>query len=341
MNDYKKIIAELKKGKLKPIYLLSGEEPYFIDLIANYITNHLLTEEEKSFNQSIFYGRDVSVDQVVASAKRFPMMAEHQVVILKEAQGLSASGNLQNKLNEFESYFKNPQPSTVLVICLKYKKVDKRKAYYKAAKANGVVFESKKLYENQLPSFIEENLQAKGMRINPKASRMLIEFLGTDLGKINNELNKLQIILTQGETITPELIEKNIGFSKDFNNFELQNAIGNNDFKRAFRIIDYFAQNPKDNPILATLPLLFRYFSQLLKYHGLNDKSRRNVASKLGINPYFVNDYAQASRTFSMKQCSHALTVLRDIDVRVKGVGSSSLVTQGDFLKELLIKITR
>lgn len=335
MNEYKKILKDLKNGVIKPIYLLHGEEPYFIDLIADYIATHVLTEAEKGFNQSVIYGRDTTVEEVISSAKRFPMMAEHQVIILKEAQVLS------RKINDFDSYFKNPQPSTVLVICHKHKKIDGRKKVLKTAKKHGVVFESKKLYDNQVPSFIKENLQLKGYNINHKAAFMLNEFLGTDLGKINNELEKLQLIVPKSTEITPEIIEKNIGFSKDFNNFELQNALGNKDFKKAYQIIDYFSQNPKDNPILGTLPLLYRFFSQLLMYHGLKDKSQQNVARKLGIHPFFVKDYSQAAGAFPMKKCSFIIGELRAIDLRVKGVNSTTNVSQGDFLKELLIKIMR
>lgn len=335
MDDYKKIIASIKNGDLRPIYFLHGEEAYYIDLIADYIADHILSEDEKSFNQSVLYGRDVEVEEVIASAKRYPLMAKHQVVILKEAQDLSRT------IHYFEEYFKHPLSSTILVICYKYKKADGRKAYLKLAKKNGVVFESKPLYENQIPLFITEELRRRGYTIKPTASRLLAEFLGTHLGKINNELDKLEVILPKGAEVTPEVIEKNIGISKDYNNFELQNALGENDFKKAFRIIDYFAQNPKDNNILATLPMLYRYFSQLLKYHGLKDKSKNKVATTLGINPYFVKDYVQGARTFPMKKCSYAITVLRDVDVRVKGVGSSSNVSQGDFLKELLVKIAK
>lgn len=334
MADYQKLLADIKNRKFKPIYLLHGEEAYFIDLISNYLAETVLTEDEKGFNQSVLYGRDVTVEEVVSWAKRYPMMAEYQVIILKEAQDLS------RKMTEFEAYFKNPQPSTILVICYKYKKADGRKGYFKAAKKNGVVFESKKLYENQVPQFIQQSLTEAGYEITLKANQMLVEFLGTDLGKINNELEKLRIIVPKGQKITPQIIEENIGFSKDFNNFELQNALTENDLKKAFRIIDYFAHNPKDNPILATLPLLFRYFSQILMYHGLKDKSRNHVASQLKISPYFVGDYAKAAQRFRMKECSRAIDILRDIDVRVKGVGSSSQVTQGDFLKELLVKLT-
>lgn len=335
MSDYRKILADIKARKFKPIYFLHGEEPYFIDLISDYIAKNVLTEDEKGFNQSVLYGRDVSVDEVVASAKRFPMMAEYQVIILKEAQDLS------RKMGDFEAYFNQPQPSTILVICHKYKKADGRKAFLKAAKKNGVVFESKKLYENQVPAFISDILQSKGYSISHKAAYMLTEFLGADLGKINNELGKLELVVPKGSEITPEIIEANIGFSKDFNNFELQNALGNQDFKKAFQIIDYFAQNPNDNPILGTIPILFRYFSQILKYHGLKDKSQQSVASALGVHPFFVKDYIQAARVFPMKKCSAIIESLRDVDVRVKGVGSSANVTQGDFLKELLIKIAR
>ncbi len=334
MHGAQEIINSIKKRQFKPLYLLSGEEPYFIDQIADAVAQHVLSDAEKDFNQSVLYGRDVSVEEVVATAKRFPMMAEHQVVILKEAQ------NLGKKIANFASYFKNPQPSTILVICYKYKKIDGRSAFYKAAKKNGIVFNSKKLYDNKIPGFIQKSLKAKGYSITLKAAHLLAEFLGTDLGKINNELGKLEIIVPKDTDITPEIIEKNIGFSKDFNNFELQKALGYGDFKRAFRIVNYFSQNPKENPILGTLPLLYRYFSQLLTYHGLKDKSKGNIASKLGVHPYFVNDYVQGSRTFPMKHCSHAIAVLRDIDSKAKGVGVDN-ISQGDLLKELLVKIAR
>lgn len=334
MNEYKKIIAEIKKGNLSPVYFLHGQEhPYFIDQIADYIEKNILSEEEKSFNQTILYGRDVSVEDVIATAKRFPMMAEYQVVILKEAQDLSRT------IKNFEAYFKNPQPSTILVICYKYKKADGRSGYLKAAKKNGVVYETPRIYDNMIPGFIRELAQAKGYEIAPKATQMLTEFLGTDLGKINNEIDKLAIIVQKGTPITPEIIEKNIGISKDYNIFELQNALGKNDFKKAFQIVHYFSQNPKDHPILAVLPSLFRYFSTLLKYHGLHDKSKGNVASALGVHPYFVENYADGAHVFPMKKCSHAIAVLHDIDVKAKGVGTSTNVTEGDLLKEMLVKI--
>lgn len=334
MQKARKIIADLKKSHIKPIYFLHGEEPYFIDVISDYIEKNILSEEEKEFNQTVLYGRDVTVDEIISTAKRFPMMAKYQVVIVKEAQDLS------RQMNGFTEYFKNPQASTILVLCYKYKKADGRKAYTKAAKKGGVLYESQKLYENHIPGFITNTLKNDGYEITEKAKQMLVEFLGADLGKINNELEKLRIIVPKEQKITPEIIEQNIGISKDFNVFELQKALGYADFKKAYQIIDYFGQNPKEHPILGTLPMLFRYFKQLLTYHGLKDKSKHNVAKKLGTVPFFVKDYTQGARTYSMKKCSHAIDVLRDIDAKVKGVGAAN-VSESDLLKEMLVRIAR
>ena len=272
MEQVKKIVGDIKNGEVKPIYFLMGEEPYYIDSLAGYFEDHLLTEEEKGFNQSVLYGRDVSIEDIVASAKRFPMMAKYQLLIVKEAQDLSRT------IEKLASYAEHPQPSTILVVCYKYKKIDKRKKLYKAIKANGSeIFESKKLYDNQVPEWISKVLRGKKYTITPKASLLLVEFLGTDLAKINNELEKLQLILPEGSQITPELIEENIGISKDFNNFELQKALGEKDFKKAFRIIDYFSQNPKEHPVLQTTAILYSYFTKILKYHSLSNLDKGNV----------------------------------------------------------------
>ncbi|MBR9915190.1 MAG: DNA polymerase III subunit delta [Algicola sp.] len=333
MDEVKQIVADIKKGQLKPIYFLMGEEPYYIDAISDYIETHVLAEEEKGFNQMVLYGRDVSIDDIASNAKRFPMMAERQVVIVKEAQDLS------RQIEKLVSYAENPQPTTVLVIDYKYKKIDKRKALYKALKKHGsVVFESKKLYENQVSDWIRRVLSGKNYSISPKAAQMLVEFLGTDLSKINNELEKLKIVLPEGTQITPEHIEQNIGISKDYNNFELRKAIGERDSLKAFKIINYFADNPKDNPMVMTVSLLFNFFSQLLHYHGLNDKNPRSVASALKINPYFVNEYVTAARNFPMRKVSQVVATLREFDVKSKGVNSNA-VPQGDLLKELMVRI--
>jgi DNA polymerase-3 subunit delta len=300
--------------------------------LSDYIEDSILTEDEKGFNQTVLYGRDVSIDDIVSTAKRYPMMADRQVVIVKEAQDLSRT------IDKLESYVENPLQSTVLVICYKYKTLDKRKKMTKLLGKVGVVYESKKLYENQVGEWIKRVLSGKSYSIEPKANAMLVEFLGTDLSKINNELEKLQIILSKGSTITPKHIEENIGFSKDFNVFELRKAIGERNQIKAYTIADNFAQNPKDNPIVVTTSLVFSFFVQLLKYHGLKDRNPKNVAAVLGVNPFFLKDYDVALRNYPMKKVSQIVASLRDVDVKSKGVGANAL-PQSDLLKELLYKI--
>ncbi|OIQ30396.1 MAG: DNA polymerase III subunit delta [Bacteroidetes bacterium MedPE-SWsnd-G2] len=334
MDEVKQLVTDIKSGNLKPIYILMGEEPYYIDRISDFIEKNVLAEEEKGFNQMTMYGRDVSVDEIISNAKRFPMMAERQVIIVKEAQDLSRT------IEQLAKYAQNPQPTTVLVVNYKYKKIDKRKALYKAAKKVGVVFESKRLYENQIGDWITRVLKGKQYAITPKAAQMLVEFLGTDLSKINNELEKLQIILPKGTQITPEHIEENIGISKDYNNFELRKAVGEKNTEKAFKIIKYFADNPKSNPMVMTVSLLFSFFSQLLHIHGLQDKSPRSVASAIRVNPYFVNEYLVAVKNYPMRNVSQVINLLREFDVKSKGVGVSA-TPQGDLLKELMVRMLK
>ena len=332
MDEVLKIVNDIKAGNIKPIYFLMGEEPYYIDKLSDYIEDKVLSEGEKGFNQTVLYGRDVTIEDIVSTAKRYPMMAERQVVIVKEAQDLSRT------IDKIESYAENPMPTTVLVICYKYKTLDKRKKVTKLLAKNGIVYESKKLYENQVGDWIKRVLAGKKYSIEPKANAMLVEFLGTDLSKINNELEKLQIILPKGSTITPHHIEENIGFSKDFNVFELRKAIGDRNQLRAYTIADNFAQNPKDNPIVMTTSLVFSFFVQLLKYHGLKDKNPNNVAKVLSVNPFFLKDYDIALKNYPMRKVSQIVGSLRDIDVKSKGVGANAL-PQSDLLKEMLFKI--
>ncbi|WP_424493965.1 DNA polymerase III subunit delta [Salinimicrobium sp. GXAS 041] len=334
MDEAKKIVANIKKGDIKPVYFLMGEESYYIDKLGDFIEDNVLQEEEKGFNQMVLYGRDVTVEDIVSNAKRYPMMAERQVIIVKEAQDLSRT------IEKLVDYVENPQPTTVLVVCYKYKKIDKRKKLYKAVSKNGVIFDSKKLYDNQVGDWIRTEMQGRGYQISPKAAQMLVEFLGTDLSKVDNELQKLQLICPQGTTISPEIIEDNIGISKDFNNFELRKAVGMKDSLKAHRIINYFAQNPKDNPMVVTVSLLFSFFSQLLQYHSLADKSKGNVAKVLKVNPYFVSDYSSAAGNYPMKKVSQVVSLLREADVKSKGVGATN-IQQGDLLKELLVKVMR
>ncbi|MBP6549905.1 MAG: DNA polymerase III subunit delta [Flavobacterium sp.] len=332
MDEVLKIVNDIKAGNIKPIYFLMGEESYYIDKLSDYIEEKVLSEDEKGFNQTVLYGRDVTIEDIVSTAKRYPMMAERQVVIVKEAQDLSRT------IDKIESYAENPMPTTVLVICYKYKTLDKRKKVTKLLAKNGIVYESKKLYENQVGDWIKRVLSGKKYSIEPKANAMLVEFLGTDLSKINNELEKLQIILPKGSTITPHHIEENIGFSKDFNVFELRKAIGDRNQLRAYTIADNFAQNPKDNPIVMTTSLVFSFFVQLLKYHGLKDKNPNNVAKVLGVNPFFLKDYDIALKNYPMRKVSQIVASLRDVDVKSKGVGANAL-PQSDLLREMLFKI--
>ncbi|MFK8376333.1 DNA polymerase III subunit delta [Capnocytophaga canimorsus] len=335
MNEVKKIIADIKKGNIAPIYFLMGEEPYFIDIISDYIADTILSEDEKGFNQMVLYGQDVSVTDIINHAKRYPMMAPYQVIIIKEAQKLGKS------IEDLTAYVENTMPTTILVICYKYETLDKRKKLYKALpKNNGVLYESKKLYENQVAEWIPSVLAKKKLSIQPKATQMLIEFLGNDLSRIQKEIDKLSIIVTENSEITPEIIERNIGISKDFNNFELRKALGERDEVKAVRIAKYFANNPKDNPLVVTLGIIYAFFHQLMLYHGLSDQSDRNVASTLKINPFFVKEYHTAARNYPMKKVSQIIASLRTIDAKSKGVGAVN-ASPSDLLNELIISILR
>ena len=333
MNTTNQLITDIKEGKIAPIYFLMGEEPYYIDVVSNYIESHVLQEEEKGFNQIVLYGKEVSIQDIVSNSKRYPMMAERQVVIVKEAQ------NLIKTIEQLVDYAKNPQPTTVLVFNYKYKTLDKRMALYKALSKTAVVFESKKIYEEKVPSWIQSFLQSKQISITPKASLMLAEFLGNDLSKITNELNKLEIVMGAKKEITPEIIEQNIGISKDFNNFELQKALGNLDHKKAYQIVQYFAQNSKQHPFVLTTSILYMYFTKLMTLHTVRDRNPGTVAKALGVNPYFVNDYIAVSRNFPMKRISGVLETLRIYDTKSKGVGAN--LSPKDLYNELIYNILK
>ena len=328
---YEQILAELKAKKYQSIYFLAGEEPFFIDLISDYIEKNILEEAEKGFNQTVMYGRDVEIGALISTAKQFPMMSENTVIIVKEAQDLK-------KIEELKSYIDQPLSSTILVLCYRDKKLDKRKALYKSLQKNGLYFETKKLYENKIPDWIKGYLRAKDYTIGNKASAMLSEFLGSDLSKISGELDKLCILAPKGSEINASLVEANIGISKDYNNFEFQNAVMNKDVLKANRIIKYFEANPRNNPIIVTLSVLYNLFSKVLIYHGLTDKTPQSVAKNLGVNPYFVKDYQKAAEVYSLKNSVKALNFLREADMKSKGFNNPS-TTQADLLKELVYKL--
>lgn len=331
MSEINTIVSDIKKGNLKPIYFLMGEESYYIDKISDFIEETVLDEAEKGFNQQVMYGRDATIEDIVGAAKRYPMMAEHQVLIVKEAQDLSRN------IEKLVSYAENPQPTTVLVLNYKYKKLDKRKKLYKVIAKSGLIFESKKLYENQVSDWIRRVLSGKKYQVEPKAAQMLVEFLGTNLCKISNELDKLMLILPEGTIISPTHIEENIGISKDYNNFELRKAVGEKNVVKANRIIAYFAENPKNNPLIMTISLLNSFFTQLLLFHSLDDRSKNSVAKMLGVNPFFVDEYFFAARNYPMRKVAQVIAFLRDADIKSKGVGANQ--TNEDVLKELLFKI--
>lgn len=328
---FEQITGDLKKKIYHPVYLLHGDEPYFIDAISDLIEASVLTDTEKEFNQYVIYGRDTDTGNIIDMARRFPMMANYQVIIVKEAQDI-------DKLENLQPYVDKPQSSTILVIAHKYKKIDKRKSFAKSVEKAGVLFESSRLYDNQVPAWINEQIRARGCSIKPEASQLLSEYLGTDLGRISNEIEKLLINLPAGSTIDGTLIERNIGISKDYNIFELQNALGARDVRKANRIINYFSANTKQNPTIVVITVLFGFFMKLMIYHQLADKSRNVAAAALGVNPFFMKDYIQAAENYPLRKSRAVIGLLREYDLRLKGINNGS-TDESELLRELVFKI--
>lgn len=325
------ILRDLKNQIYSPLYLLFGEEPYFIDLISDSIEQGVLSDQEKEFNQTIVYGRDISVPTLISYARRFPMMANYQVLIVKEAQEL-------DKIDELVPYAESPLSSTILVICYKYGKPDKRKSLYKTFDKHGVTFESARLYDNQIPDWITAFAKKNGYGISPKAALLLTEFVGNELSKVVNELGKLFINLPAGSLITEDHIERNIGISKDFNVFELQKALSVRDVYKSNLIIRHFAANPRENPLVKVIPMLYSHFSRILQYHFLQDKSKNTVASEFGINPFFVADYQQAARNYPPAKVIRVISLLREYDLKAKGVDNAS-TPDGELMREMVFRI--
>lgn len=327
------IIKELKAKHYRPIYYLMGEEPYYIDLITDYITDNILSEEEKEFNLTVVYGADTDVATIVNAAKRYPMMSEFQVVVVKEAQAIR---NIEN----ISYYLQNPLRSTILVICHKHGTIDRRKKVAAEIEKNGILFESKKMKDAQLPGFITSYMKRKGIDIEPKATEMVADFVGADLCRLTGELDKLAITLPSGQKrVTPDLIEKNIGISKDYNNFELRNALIEKDILKANKIIKYFEENSKTNPIQMTLSLLFNFYSNLMLAYYAPEKSEHGIASMLGLKTQWqAKDYISAMKKFSGVKTMEIIGEIRYADAKSKGVGNSS-ITDADILRELVYKI--
>lgn len=329
---YEGIISDLKNRIFKPVYFLAGEESYYIDLITEYIQEKVLPESEKAFNQIILYGDDTNIASIIDTARRFPMMSSHQVLIVKEAQSLK-------KLDDLIIYLEKPLLSTILVFNYKYKTLDKRTKLFKTLESHGIYFESGRIRDYLIPAWIERYLMLKGIKTDPSASAMLTEYLGTDLHKIVNELDKLIITLPDGKPfITTALIEKNIGISKNYNNFELQKAIGEKNILKANMIVHYFANNPKDNPITLSIASLFGFFSKLLTFHYLTDKSKNNVAAVLKVNPFFVKEYENSATKYNVSKTMEIISLLRIYDLKSKGFGDPG-TDPGDLLKELVFRV--
>ena len=293
----------------------------------------MLNDLEKEFNQTIVYGKDINVPTLISYAKRFPMMANYQVIIVKEAQDL-------DKIEELASYYEHPLDSTILVLCLKYEKVDRRKTVFKTVEKIGVLYESARLYDDKIPTWIADYLKKRSYSISLKAALLLTEFLGNDLSKIVNEVSKLIINVPAGQEITEDYIEKNIGISKDFNIFELQKALGKKDVLKSNQIILHFAANPRENPLVKIIPMLYNYFSKILMYHYLPDKSRNSVAAALSVNPFFVQDYQYAAGNYSASKLFSVISILREYDMKSKGVDSNGTsFPDGELMKEMVFRI--
>ena len=331
MHTVQSILNEIKSGKIHPIYFLMGEESFFIDQISTFIETSVLDETQRGFDQTVLYGKDTTVDDIISIAKRYPMIATRQVVIVKEAQ------NLSRTIEQLLPYVNNPQQTTTLVFCYKYKSIDKRKALYKALSKSHVVFESNKIYDSKIPSFISGVLQNRNLKITPKASYLLADFLGNDLSKISNELEKLQLVIGATDTITPELIQENIGISKDYNNFELQKAIAQLNRKKAYQIVRYFSENTNQHPMVVTVATLYSFFTKLMTLHTVTDRNPKTLSRAIGVSPYFLDDYVTAAKNFPMRRISGVFQTLRIMDTKSKGVDAN--LKPKDLYNELIFRI--
>ena len=336
----KDIIKDLQARKFKPVYLLHGEEPFYIDEIVNYMEANVLNDMEKSFNQTVMYGEDTDMATIINEAKRYPMMSDYQLIIVKEAQELKWDKETDQTYKDSEfilNYFEKPIPTTILVFAYKYAVFDKRKKIYKAIANSGLAFQSDLVRDYQLTGWIDAYVKQQGYQIETKASALMAEFLGANLSKIANEVEKLCLNIPKNRIITATDIQKNIGISKEYNVFELQKALSYRDIFKCNQIINYFADNPKANPVVMIMANLNSYFTKILKYHYIINKA--DAAKELGINPFFVKDYKAAANTFSIDKIFDIINCLREYDLKSKGLESSANTGEGELLKELLFKI--
>ena len=329
--DHKLLLKEIRNKKFEKIYFLHGEEPYFIDVLTKAIQDNALEESERDFNQSILYGKDAEVLSLISELKSYPMMAERRLVILKEAQYFKA-------IEQLESYLENPANSTIFVICYKYKTFDARKKILKNALKNGVVFKSEKVKEYQLAEWIQQYIKTTGYELTSKACMLLIESLGNDLGRIVKELEKLAVLIEKGTIINENHIEENIGISKDYNVFELTNAVANKDNLKALKIVDYFEHNPKAADLVFVISNLFKFFSQIMRIHFLPNKSREAVARALGVHPFVAGELTNAKNKYDPRKIAANIALIHEYDLKSKGVGNTS-TTQGELMREMVYQL--
>jgi DNA polymerase-3 subunit delta len=326
-----KIISDWKKKSFKPVYWLEGEEEYFIDKAVEFAEHHILNESEASFNLSVFYGKDANWADVVNACSRYPMFAERQVVVLKEAQQM-------RDVEKLESYIEKPLASTVFVVSYKEKKLDARKKFTKLVKEKGVLITTKKMYERELPQWTQELIQSKQLTITQKGLALLVDHIGNDLVRIENEIDKLSVNLGKRTTITEDDIEQYIGVSKDYNVFELQSALAAKDLARSIRIIQYFEANPKAAPIQLVLPSLYSFFSKVFMVFGAGTSDEKSVAAAIGVNPYFMKDYMQAAKLYTYPGVEKALLLLHSYNLKSVGVGSTG-IEDASLMKEMIVKM--
>lgn len=330
---HKDLIKKIKDGAVAPFYLLMGEEPYFIDEITKYIQDNLLSEADLAFNQSIFYGKDSNPGEIIDAANRYPMMAERQVIIVKEAQ------ELRNWEQTFEQYLKKPVPTTVLVFAYKYKKIDKRTALYKTAKEVGEIFESEKIKDYLIPDWIAKEGKANKLDFSAKAANLVAEFLGNDLSKIRNAIQKLVTLFPDGIAVNDKIIEEHIGISKDYNLFELTNAIGERQLLKAQKIVNYFDKNPKNAPFVVITATLYKFFSDLMMAHFTEPKTEQALARQLKMHPFVAKKTLMSLRWYPKKKIAENITILREYDLKSKGVNSTGDVSHGELMKEMVFRL--
>jgi DNA polymerase-3 subunit delta len=330
--DFHNLLSDLKSKKYGTVYFLEGEEPYYIDKISDYILENVLTESEKAFNQTLLYGKDITLDHILTAARRYPMMSEKQVVVVREAQNI-------RDIDELASYVEKPAPSTLLVLCYKYKTIDKRKKLYKAVNKHGIYMESPAIREYKIPEWVINYLKTKQLGIEHKAVQMITDHIGNNLQRIVNELDKIIFSAVPGTSISVDDVEKNIGISKEYNAFEFQKALGYKDLYNANRIVNYFIENQKSNSIQMIVSILVSYFRKILTYHTLENKNNESeVAQKLGVSPFFVKDYLTAGRNYPLQKAVLVLSLLREYDLRSKGARGGT-TENGELMRELTYKI--